>query len=314
MIDCTVQARLRCHRYPAAPVTQHRQSRHGDYPICPTMLLPGSGASTEVALALHPFCDWARLHVWSSPGKTMLRFQSTILHFNRRSSNSSSSRQATRTCSIATPCRIPPARRPSDGCSAGSSSRRSGVSGSWFGRNSARRIFHKRCIRGSIVISEVADTHIECNSQEGFLGFAGANVIVVEVLTCILVLYSFPNNGMHASLCLHILCSPKRFSYRGLTRLLQGQAQLGALYLGEVNTESIHIHAVKKTGKTLAESRQALMHQLQVHKVCLQTGHGICKFGKLRLESIYGWLRMASLGYTITKTMRFSQGRPRVGA
>lgn len=85
-------------------------------------------------------------------------------------------------------------------------------------------------------------------------------------------------------------------------------------YFWEVHTERIHIQAVQETRKTLAETRQALMHQLEVHEVGLQVGHGVCEFRKLRLEGIDCWLRVAGIVDTAAITMCFTKGRARAGS
>lgn len=57
-------------------------------------------------------------------------------------------------------------------------------------------------------------------------------------------------------------------------------------YLREINTKSVHVQPIQKTRKALAESRQALVHQLEVHHIGLQVGHGVGKLRKGGLESI----------------------------
>ena len=57
-------------------------------------------------------------------------------------------------------------------------------------------------------------------------------------------------------------------------------------HLGEINTESIHVHAVQKAGKALAEPRQTLVHQLQLHKVLLQVCHGVAQLGESVLQAL----------------------------
>ena len=55
-------------------------------------------------------------------------------------------------------------------------------------------------------------------------------------------------------------------------------------HLRKIYAESIHIQAIKETCKTLAESRQALVHQLQVHEISFQVSHGVGEFSKCGLE------------------------------
>src|SRR3954465_3513798 len=47
------------------------------------------------------------------------------------------------------------------------------------------------------------------------------------------------------------------------------------MYLGKVNTECIHVQPVEEAREALAEAGQALVHQLEVHHVGLEIGHGI---------------------------------------
>jgi hypothetical protein len=43
----------------------------------------------------------------------------------------------------------------------------------------------------------------------------------------------------------------------------------------EVDTEGVHVQPVEEAGEALAEPRQALMHELEVHHVGLQVSHGV---------------------------------------
>lgn len=57
-------------------------------------------------------------------------------------------------------------------------------------------------------------------------------------------------------------------------------------YLRKINTESIHVEAIEKTGKALAEPGQALVHQLEMHHVGFEIGHGIRELGERGLEGV----------------------------
>ena len=57
-------------------------------------------------------------------------------------------------------------------------------------------------------------------------------------------------------------------------------------YLWEIHTESIHVQSVQEAGEALAEARQALMHQLQVHEVGFKVSHGVGQFGELWFQGI----------------------------
>jgi len=46
-------------------------------------------------------------------------------------------------------------------------------------------------------------------------------------------------------------------------------------HLRKINTKRIHIHAVQERSETLIEPAQAFVHQLQVHEVGLEVGHGV---------------------------------------
>lgn len=59
-------------------------------------------------------------------------------------------------------------------------------------------------------------------------------------------------------------------------------------YLGEINTESIHVQAVEEGGEALVESLEALVHELEVHEVGFQIGHGVGELGEGGLEGIEG--------------------------
>lgn len=46
-------------------------------------------------------------------------------------------------------------------------------------------------------------------------------------------------------------------------------------YLGEVDTECVHVQTVQEASKRLAKPSERLVHELKVHQVGLQVGHGI---------------------------------------
>ena len=56
------------------------------------------------------------------------------------------------------------------------------------------------------------------------------------------------------------------------------------IYLWKVDAEGVHVHPIEKARKTLIEPAEAFVHQLQVHEVGFQVGHGVGKLSKGRLE------------------------------
>jgi|SRR5690242_11876420 len=60
----------------------------------------------------------------------------------------------------------------------------------------------------------------------------------------------------------------------------------GSTHLGEIHTKGVHVHAVQEPGEALAEARKALVHQLQLHKVLLQVGHGVAQLGEPVLQAL----------------------------
>lgn len=68
-----------------------------------------------------------------------------------------------------------------------------------------------------------------------------------------------------------------------------------ATCLWEVNTKGIHIEPVEETSKALAEASQALVHELEVHQVRLQVGHGVGELAELGLEGVEREGRIATL-------------------
>lgn len=57
-----------------------------------------------------------------------------------------------------------------------------------------------------------------------------------------------------------------------------------ASHLGEIDTERIHVETVHEAGEALAETGQALMHELEMHHVGLEVGHGVRQLSKGGLE------------------------------
>ena len=80
-------------------------------------------------------------------------------------------------------------------------------------------------------------------------------------------------------------------------------------YLWEIDAERVHIQAVQETSKTLAEPRQALVHQLQMHEVGLKIGHGVCQLRELRLQRIDGGLVVSCIADAMAVSVGFSERR-----
>lgn len=57
-------------------------------------------------------------------------------------------------------------------------------------------------------------------------------------------------------------------------------------HLREVDTEGIHVETIHEAGEALAETGQTLMHELEMHHVCLKVGHGIGKLSEGGLKGI----------------------------
>ena len=61
---------------------------------------------------------------------------------------------------------------------------------------------------------------------------------------------------------------------------------VGPAHLGKIDAEGIHVEAVEEAGETFAKTRQALVHELEVHHVGFEVGHGIRQLGEGRLEGV----------------------------
>lgn len=59
-----------------------------------------------------------------------------------------------------------------------------------------------------------------------------------------------------------------------------GRGWVVGSHLREVDTEGIHVETIHEAGEALAETGQALMHELEMHHVCLKVGHGVSKLSK----------------------------------
>lgn len=57
-------------------------------------------------------------------------------------------------------------------------------------------------------------------------------------------------------------------------------------YFWEIDAESIHVHAVEKPSEALREARQAFVHQLQLHEVLFEIGHGIAELSEPVLQAL----------------------------
>jgi hypothetical protein len=57
-------------------------------------------------------------------------------------------------------------------------------------------------------------------------------------------------------------------------------------HLGKIHTEGVHVQPVQEARKALAEPRQALVHQLQLHEVGLQVRHGVAELRERHLEVV----------------------------
>lgn len=77
-------------------------------------------------------------------------------------------------------------------------------------------------------------------------------------------------------------------------------------YLGKIHAERVHVQTVEKTGEALAESRQTLVHQLQVHEIGLEIRHRVRQLCELRFQGIDGRLGVASTADVGTVAMCFS--------
>lgn len=101
--------------------------------------------------------------------------------------------------------------------------------------------------------------------------------------------------------CKHLLARLDRYNH------------LGPSHLGEIDTKRIHVHAVQKTGKALAETRQTLMHQLQMHEIGFEVGHGVGEFCKLGLQGIDRRLGISCIADTASVSMTLAKRRARAG-
>lgn len=74
-------------------------------------------------------------------------------------------------------------------------------------------------------------------------------------------------------------------------------------HLREINTECIHVETIEETCKGFAKSCKALMHELKVHHVGLQIGHGIRQLCKGRFKGVErkGRISLASAACRVAK-------------
>lgn len=67
-------------------------------------------------------------------------------------------------------------------------------------------------------------------------------------------------------------------------------------YLRKVDAKCIHVETVQEASKRLAKAGKALVHDLEVHHVDFQIGHGVRKFREGRLECVQGEWGIAIAG------------------
>ena len=65
-------------------------------------------------------------------------------------------------------------------------------------------------------------------------------------------------------------------------------------HLGEVHAEGVHVEAVEEAGEALTEAGQALVHDLKMHQVGLEVGHGVGQLGEGGLEGVEREGRLAA--------------------
>lgn len=62
--------------------------------------------------------------------------------------------------------------------------------------------------------------------------------------------------------------------------------QVSRTHLWKINTESIHVHAIQEAGKALRKASKTLVHELQLHKVLFQVGHGVAQLCEAVLQAL----------------------------
>lgn len=71
-----------------------------------------------------------------------------------------------------------------------------------------------------------------------------------------------------------------------LTEARRRRRVIDGSHLREVDTERIHVETIHEAGEALTETGQALMHELKMHHVGLEVGHGVRQLSKGGLEGI----------------------------
>ena len=84
-------------------------------------------------------------------------------------------------------------------------------------------------------------------------------------------------------------------------------------YLWEVDAESIHVQAVEKGCEAFAEAREGLVHELQLHEVLLQVGHGVAQLGEPVLQPVERIGRGGVAGALGAVAERAARGRAQGG-
>lgn len=105
---------------------------------------------------------------------------------------------------------------------------------------------------------------------------------------------SFPLllNRRHPGPCAHnpslhvILALATTSSSLPLLLFLHPLEALRQRSLWEIHTKRIHIQPIQKAGKILAEPGQAFVHELEMHHVGFEVGHGVGQLGKGGLKGV----------------------------
>lgn len=188
-----------------------------------------------------------------------------------------------------------------------------------------RRVFHKSCVgspRYAVLAAPCHSQHLDTTymnvlSPSMSPGSLDGRDVAIIFLCQFAVNMRSGQSVVLTGLAFVLLCSTERVCDRALFRLrlslitdFRSPYCYTRPYLREVDTECVHVEPVQEASKVLAESSQALVHELEVHHVGLKIGDRVRELGEGGLKGV----ERERVAPAVCASLRgLAKGRPRRG-